>query len=86
MVHVQVSESYIHFTLIYTADNILPVLPIKDLMNEDGDPAPPFNLATDTKPSMLHLRILFCPCIVQKATAHFGTKALNISYQVQKSF
>ena len=38
MVHARVSEIYIHFALMYTPDNIFPVLPIKDLINEDGDP------------------------------------------------
>ena len=32
MVHVRVLEAYIHLVLIYTADNIFPVLPIKDLI------------------------------------------------------
>ena len=37
MVHVRVSEAYVHFALIYTTDHIFPVLPIKDLINEDGN-------------------------------------------------
>ena len=32
MVHVRVSESYIHFALMYITDNIFPVLPIKYLI------------------------------------------------------
>ena len=50
MVHVQVFEAYIHFKLIYTADNIFPVLLINDLINEDGNPTTPFKLATGMKP------------------------------------
>ena len=37
MVHARVLEAYIHFALMYTIDHIFPVLPIKDLMNEDSD-------------------------------------------------
>ena len=33
-----------------------------------------------------HISCLFCPCVVQKATAHVGIKALNKSYQAQKGF
>ena len=33
MVHARVPEVYIHFALMYTADNILPVIQIKDLIN-----------------------------------------------------
>ena len=59
MVHDRVSESYIHFALMYTTDQIFPVLPIKDLINEDGDPTTPFKLEIDTKPSVSHVRMLF---------------------------
>ena len=71
---------------MYTAYHILPVLPIKDLINEDGDTTTPFKLATGTKPSISNLRVLFCPCVVRKATAHIGTKALNMCHQAQKGF
>ena len=86
MVHARVSEAYIHFTLIYTTDHIFPVLPIKDLINEDGDPTTPQKIATDMKPSVSHLRVLFCPCVVRKATKHVETKALNMRHQAQKGF
>ena len=68
MVHARVLEVYVHFALIYTTDHIFPVLTIKDLINEDGDPTTPHKLATGTKPSVSHLRVLFCPCVVRKAT------------------
>ena len=32
------------------------------------------------------LRVLFCPCVVRKATAHIGTKALTMSHQAKKGF
>ena len=59
MVHVIFLEAYISFELMYTTDHIFPVLPIKDLINEDGKPTTPFKLATGTKPSVSHLRMLF---------------------------
>ena len=86
MVHTIVLEAYIHFALIYTTDHIFPVLPIKDLINKDGEPNTPFKLATGTKPLVSHVRVLFCLCIVRKDTAHVGTKALNMSHQAQKVF
>ena len=86
MVHAIVLEACIHFALMYTTDHIFPVLPIKDLINEDGDPTTPHKLATSTKPSVSHLRVLFCPCVVRKSTAHFGKKALNMCHQAKKSF
>ena len=70
IVHARVPEVYVHFSLMYTTDHIFQVLPIKDLINEDGDPTMPQKLATGTKPSVSHLRVLFCPCVVRKYTAH----------------
>ena len=71
---------------MYTTDHIFPVLPIKYLINEDGDPTTPYKMATGTKPSVSHLRVLFCPCVVRKATAHVETNTLNIRHQAQKVF
>ena len=46
----------------------------------------PFKLATGTKPSVSHLRVLFFPCVLQKATARVDKKALNMRHQAQKGF
>ena len=86
MVHARVPEIYVHFALMYTTDHIFPVLPIKDLMNEDDDPTTPYKLSTGMKPSVSHLRVLFCPCVVRKATAHVETKMLKMCHQAQKGF
>ena len=75
VVHSRVSESCIHFALVYTTDQIFPVLPIKYLINKDGDPTTQFKLETGTKPSLSYLCVLFCPCVVRKSTAQVGTKA-----------
>ena len=80
MVHARAPGVYIHFALMYTTDHICPVLPIKDLINEDGDPTTPHKLATGPKPSVSRLRVLFCPCVVSKATAHVETKTLNMRH------
>ena len=59
MVHGRVLEAYVHFSLMYMIDHIVPVLRIKYLINEDGDSTTPHKLATGTKPSVSHLRVLF---------------------------
>ena len=71
---------------MYTTDHIFSVLPIKDLINEDGDPTTPHKLETGKKPSVSHLNVLFCPCVVRKAMAHVETKTLNMRHQAQKGF
>ena len=60
MVHARVTEVYVHFTLMYTTNHIFPVLPIKDIIKENDDPTTPQKLTTGTKPSVSHLRVLFC--------------------------
>ena len=86
MVYTRGLEAYIHFLFMYTKDHILLVLTIKDLTNKDGDPITPFKLATGTKLSVSHLRMLFYSCIVRKATAHVRTEALDMRHQAQKVF
>ena len=86
LVHTRVSDEYIHFSLMYTTHCIFPVLPIKRLINQDGEPTTPHKLATGMKPSVANLCVLFFPCVVQKSTAHVDGKALNMCHQPQKGF
>ena len=67
-------------------DHILPVLPIKKVVNQDCEPTTPQKLATGKKPSVSNLHLLFCTCVVRKETAHIDTKTLNMRQQSQKSF
>ena len=59
---------------MYTIYHILPVLTIKDLISKSGEPPKTVALVTGKKPSVSHLRALFCPCVVQIYTTHVGTK------------
>ena len=86
MVHARVPEVYVHFALMYTTDHIFPVISIKDLINKDGDPTTPHKLATGTKPSVSHLQVLFCPCVLRKATVHVESKTLIMCHQTNKGF
>ena len=86
MVHAKVPEIYVHFALIYTTDHNFLVLPIKDPIKKDGDAATPYKLATGMKPSVSHLRVLFCPCVLRKAMAHVEKNTLNMRHQAQKGF
>ena len=69
-----------------TTDHIFLVLPIKDIINEDGDQTTPHKLAKGTKPSVYYLLVLFCPCVVRKPTSHVEIKTLNMRVQAQKGF
>ena len=62
IVHARVSEACIHFALMYTTNHIFPVLPIKYMIIEYGDPTTPYKLATGMKPSLSPLCVLFSMC------------------------
>ena len=49
-------------------------------------PTTPFKLMKGKNISVSHLRVLFFPCVVRKATAHSDKKALNMRHQAQKGF
>ena len=81
MVHARVSSEYIHLALMYTTDSLFSVLPIKPLVNQDGEPTTPQKLSTGKKSSVSNLRVLLFPFVVKKASAHVDTKALNMRHQ-----
>ena len=51
-----ISGEYILFELMYTTHHILPVIPIKQLANQDGGPTTPHKVATVTKTSISNIR------------------------------
>ena len=66
MVHARVPEVYVHLALIYTTDHIFPVLPIKDLINQDGNPKTPHKLAKGTKTfSVTFTCVIFSICCTE---------------------
>ena len=59
-----ITDKYINFGLMYGNDHIFPVLPIKHLVNQDGEPTTPHKLATGKKYSASNLRVLLYPYVV----------------------
>ena len=86
MEHVRVSDEYINFALMYMTDNILPVLPIKHLVNQDGEPTTQHRLATVKKLQYQNYGVYSVCVFKKKATAHVDKKALNMCHQPQKGF
>ena len=69
---------------MYRTNHIFPVLPIKHLRDQYGEPTKPHNLETGTKPYVSNLFILLFSYVVQKAITPIDTKALNMCHQSQK--
>ena len=74
MVHAQVLEAYINFGLIYTADIIFLVLPIKDLINEDGKTTTPFKVPTGKTSPVSHLQGFFVRVLYKKLLHMLGSR------------
>ena len=76
----------IHLSLINITHNIFWVLTIINLVNQYGEPTTPHKLETGMKPLVWNTRVLFYSCDLQKSTARFDRKALNMRHQSQKRF
>ena len=76
MVHARFPEVYVHFALMYTTDHIFPVLPIKDLINEDGDRTTPHKLATSTKCNVFDRTI--CAKVIISPVCSIGDVAYGV--------
>ena len=69
---------------MYAAHHVFPVLLIKDLVNDQGEPCTPSELMHGEKPPVRQLRTLFCPVIVKKHTAMKDKKVVNMRHQAKK--
>ena len=66
MVHARVPEAYVHFALMYTTYHIFPVLPIKNLINEDGDPTTAYKLENRYETfSIIFTRVILSMCCTE---------------------
>ena len=71
---------------MYMTDNVFHVLPIKPLVNQDGETTTPHKMATGTKLSVSKLSLLLCLCVVTNSTAHVYKRLLNMRHQSQNIF
>ena len=86
ILHTRVLEAFYSFLVhVYNILYFL-VLPIKYLIKQYGNTNMPFKLVTGPRPLVSHLRVLYFPCVVQRATAHIGTKASNMCHKAQTRF
>ena len=70
---------------MYATDHVFPTLPICGLVKE-VNPATPYELFHDSKPSVGHLRELFCPVIAKKFVAQKDGKQVNMRNQPQHGY
>ena len=67
-------------------DHIFTVLKIKHMVNQDGELTIPQNWQIVLNLHYKKHMFVFCPCLVQKATAYNDTNPLNVCCHSQKGF
>ena len=81
MVFARVEERFTDFALLYAAHEIIPALPLRDLVDDSGETTTPTFLMTGKKAHISGIRTLFFPCIIKKLTAQKDEKVLNMRHQ-----
>jgi transposase InsO family protein len=63
MVFAHVGDEFYDFAIEH-AWKVFNLLPLRDLVDSNGDPCTPLGAYTGTKPKLSRLRVLFCPCVI----------------------
>jgi hypothetical protein len=63
MVFAHVGDEFYDFAIEH-AWKVFNLLPLRDLVDANGDPCTPIGAYTGTKPKLSRLRVLFCPCVI----------------------
>jgi hypothetical protein len=63
MVFAHVGDEFYDFAIEH-AWKVFNLLPLRDLVDENGDPCAPIGAYLGTKPKLCRLRVLFCPCVI----------------------
>ena len=70
-----------NFALIYTTDDVFPVIEIKHMVDQDSEPTTLHELANGTKHLVSHRCVSFYLIFVRKATTHLEPKVLNVCHK-----
>ena len=81
----QVSDKYIHFALMYTTDYIFPVLPIKHLVNKDGEKICHTNCKL-AQNFQYQTHMFYSVHVFTKGSAHVKKKCVKHASSITKSF
>ena len=63
MVSAHVGDEFYDFAIEH-AWKVFNLLPLRDLVDANGDPCTPIGAYLRTKPKLCRLRVLFCPCVI----------------------
>ena len=74
--HARLPDSYYFHALLYACE-AFSVLPVKGLLNKDGNPATPHELFTGEKPCISDFRVFGCPVVVKKYVARIDGNATS---------
>jgi len=80
LIHAWLPDAYMFHAITY-ATMVFIVLPIKDLIDQEGNVTTPSCLFLGTKPLVSAFHVFSCPCIAKKWTARINGKLIMDSTQ-----
>jgi hypothetical protein len=83
LVNGRLPDMYLYHALLHACD-VINILPLKDLITDDGTVTTPFELFVGSKPMVSHFRVFRCPCIAKKWTTSVDGKPKDNSKGTQR--
>ena len=75
-------ESFFYYAVKY-AQYIHDVIPVRNLLDENGLPTTPYYLATGRKPAVKHFRVFGCPAVFKRYEVSSDGKRIHNNYNQQ---
>lgn len=82
LIHARLSTKFIFYALKY-AEKIHDVIPVRNLVDEEGKPTTPYYLAFKRHPKVSHFRVFGCPAVFKKYEVSVKGKRVVNKYMQQ---
>ena len=82
LLHARLNRKFFYYAVKY-AQYIHDVIPVKNLLDEDGHPTTPYYLATNRKPAVKHFRVFRCPAVFKHYEVSESGKRVKNKYTQQ---
>ena len=82
LLHARLNRKFFYYAVKY-AQYIHDVIPVRDLLDENGLPTTPYYLATGRKPAVKHFRVFGCPAVFKRYEVSSDGKRIHNKYNQQ---
>ena len=80
--HARLNRKFFYYAVKY-AQYIHDVIPVRNLLNENGLPTTPYYLATGRKPAVKYFRVFGCPTVFKRYKVSSDGKHIHNKYNQQ---